>query len=191
MRHVRFDSFTKPFDLSLPFGLKESKMHTNRMHGAMIARDINDSVEESAFFELIGRDVDVFDKLKWIFAEDGVAVVTGTIDRIFSISDVRPNLVRKIIKLRLLRPVAHLQLVAFVFAQNFLQKNEFRMNSSNRVANSRENKAAVRRAKPFVDIVRKYSKGLMMFMRIFGCHLGFSLPQGFFARVVAVAALLV
>jgi hypothetical protein len=80
-------------------------------------------VQDAAAFESICRNIDVFEECDWIFTEDRVSMMALSINGVFAVSEVRPELVSYKLELRNRGPVFMVVLVRFVMADDLLKKD--------------------------------------------------------------------
>ena len=138
-------------------------MYANGVEPFFPLRYFDHCMKKSSVFKAIGGDIDIFPACDWEFAEHGVAVMTGAVDRVLSVGKVRPKLLGQKFKLALVWPFFDLFFVTFMLSLDLLEENQVRMNPSNGLTDCFEAKATPSGAKALMDIVGKDSEGVLQF----------------------------
>lgn len=106
-------------------------------------RDLDDSVEQSPSLHPVCGNIDVLPRSERMLAQDRVAVVAAGVDRVLSISEMRPDFVGQEFELRLIGPLPDPSPMHLMVSEDLLKKNEVGMDFPNRLANGPEDELAV------------------------------------------------
>jgi len=113
----------------------------------------NNAVQQAAAGPREGRYVNIFPVLEWMFAQDGIAVMTGIVNRILAVGVERPSVFSEKLKLGQNRPVGDFLLMAQVLALHFLDKHQVGIGGYQCIPDLVQHKAPVADIKAFVDVV--------------------------------------
>ena len=137
----------EPLDLDLALFLEQAKVDTEQMNAIGQL-----SMQYPALGEAQGGDIDIVERRKRQFTQDGIAVVAVLIDRVLAIGIVIPDGVGKILKLIGFWPAIDCFPVTFVLTDNFLQKDHVAACFTEAIADAIQCESSVSGRKTFVNI---------------------------------------
>ena len=88
-----------------------------------------------------------------MFAQDGIAVMTGIVNRILAVGMERPGVFSEKLKLGQNRPVGDFFLMALVLTLHFLQEHQIGIGGYQCIPNLVQHKPPIADIKTFMDVV--------------------------------------
>lgn len=157
----RYGSYVlhQPAELFISLEVEQTEMNTDDVQHLTCIRYPRNSMQQTATGPACQCDIDVLPFCNGEFTEYGIAMMTSLIDRIFTVSMIRPDSVGEEFHLVVIGPAGDRFTAAGVFPMDLLQQYDVRCDITQIIFYRMQYESAITDVHTFMDVISEYFYG--------------------------------